>query len=169
MLCFFKLASAFKAYQNAMRSGDAIVMEVLESEFCGVFLLLDKNNYVDIILSQMERKYSNCSYKQLHEIRINSVSRYLKNDPEKKTIYPLHVLDEMMENVNMWIKGLPLGDDKDLWLLHSPNVTLARKCLLFDHNEYKHGHFDFEKYVNDGVAEERHCKENFYDKENLPT
>ena len=65
------------------------MMEVIETKFLGVFLLLDKNNYVEIVLSQMEKKYDNVSYKQLQEIRINSISRYKHNNTKMGLYLPI--------------------------------------------------------------------------------
>ena len=161
MLCFYKLALRFKLYEQSMKSGDAVAMEAIERDFCGIFLLLEKNNYVEIVLSQMEKKYSHVNYKQLQEIRINSSCRYFQNQ-KNKHYYSMHVLDEVMENVNMWVKGLPLGDNEESWVLHSPNVTLARKCLQFDKVEYRRGLINFDKYIEDGVFEEREYTKSLY-------
>lgn len=105
MYGFYKLMSLFKLYENSMASSDSVLMEMIETQFCGVFMLLDKNKYVEIVLSQMERKYENISYSQLHKIRMNSSCRYKKNITAKNIHYPMYVLDEVMENVNMWVKN----------------------------------------------------------------
>ena len=162
LLCFFKITNTHKRYEKAMRAGDAIEMEVIENEFCGVFLLLDKNNYVEIILSQMEKKYDKSEYSQLHEIRCNIAARYYKDNMNKNDDNAMHVLDELMENVNMWVKALPLGDDRESWVVHSPNVMVARKCLLFEKMEYRRGHVDFEHLVKTGVSTQRQYKDSAY-------
>ena len=162
LLCFYKITSLFKLYQQSMATGDVVMIEKVELQFCGIFLLLDKSNYVEIILSQMEKKYKECDYHQLHEIRINSTSRYDK-DPENKSFYcHHHVLDKTMENVNMWVKSLPLGDDQESWAIHSPNVTVAQRCRLFDSIEYKRGLTNFEKLLEDGTHEYREYDTNKY-------
>ena len=153
--CFFKITNIFKMHQHSMKSGDTVMMEKIEADFCGVFLLLKKNNYVEIILSQIEKKFNLLSYRELNDLRVNSSCKY-KKDPENKFSFsPMHVLDETMENVNMWVKSLPLGDDNDSWLLHSPNVVLARKCLLFDRVEYRRGLLNFDKLIEEGVVVDR--------------
>ena len=155
LVCFFNLVNVFKRYELAMKSGDSIEMEYIENSFCGVFLLLDKNNYVEILLSQMEKKYGKISLTDLQEIRINSSARYNKDSENGNKIDSLHVLDELMENVNMWVKALPLNDDQESWVVHSPNVMVARKCLLFEKAEYKRGLLDFEHLVKTGNITER--------------
>ena len=162
LIYFYKLVSLFKSYEKAMRAGDSVSMEAVENVFCGVFLLLDKSNYVEIILSQIEKKYRYSTFQQLQEIRINSCARYKKDSKNDNTMYTMHVLDEMMENVNMWVKSLPLGDDKESRVLHSPNVTLARKCHLFEKIEYRRGLINFEKLVKEGVTVERDHKHSEY-------
>ena len=74
----------------------------------------------------------------------------------------MHVLDEVMENVNMWVKSLPLNDDKQSWLLHSANVSVARRCMLFEKFEYKRGIIDFERLVDEGIMTERKYDHNKY-------
>ena len=115
LIHFHKLATIFKIYQNSMESGDALGMEYIENIFCGVFYVLDKNKYFEITLSQMERKYHDIDYKLLNEIRTNCSCRYYKDDPDSQEQHKLHVLDEVMENVNMWVKDLPIGNTQESW------------------------------------------------------
>ena len=162
LLCFYKITKLFKMYQHSMRTGDVVMMEKIEVDFCGVFLLLDKNNYVEIILSQIEKKYKMVDYHQLQEIRVNASNRYNKDPSDKSYYNSLHVLDETMENVNMWVKNLPLGDDRESWAMHSPNVTVAQRCRLFNQNEYKRGITNFEKLIEDDIFENRVIDKNKY-------
>ena len=113
------MASLFKNYENAMRTGDTAFLEIIEAKFLGIFMLLDKSNYVEIVLSQFEKKYSEIDYNDLHDIRVNSASRYkhcykeANSDAVSTSQYdftPYHVLDESMENVNIWVTCLPLND-----------------------------------------------------------
>ena len=67
-----------------------------------------------------------------------------------------------MENVNMWVKHLPLGDDQESWAMHSPNVTVAQRCRLFDQNEYRRGITNFEKLLDSGTQEYRCLNKNKY-------
>lgn len=110
----------------------------------------------------MEMKYHNISYSQLHEICINCGCRYKKDDSKNKIFYPLHVLDEVMENVNMWVKKLPVNQDPKSWMIHSPNVTLAQRCQLFENDEYKRSHLNFSNLLEYGTVEEEHTKKNQY-------
>ena len=45
--------------------GDRVMLESIEIRFCGIFLLLKKYNYVEIVLSQMERKYKASNYDRM--------------------------------------------------------------------------------------------------------
>ena len=130
--CFYKLFSLYKLYTTSMKSGDAVAMEYIETNFCGIFHLMKKHKYVEIVLNQMEKKYLNISYSQLQEIRMNCSCRYEQNIPTKNIYYPMHVLDEVMENVNMWVKELPVHQDDESWTVHSPNVTFARRSITFE-------------------------------------
>ena len=89
-------------------------------------------------------------------------SRYKDPINSDSDYSPYHVLDEVMENVNMWVKSLPLGDDTDSWVNHSPNVVAARRCLLFDRVEYRRGLVNFEKLIDEKVTEEREYNRNKY-------
>ena len=145
-----------------MCAGDAIAMEYIEVQFCGVFMLLDKHKYVEIILSQMEKKYNEVSFAQLHEIRMNSSCRYKKDIVEKNIHYPMHVLDEVMENINMWVKKLPVNHDPKTWITHSPNVCLAQRCVTFEKNEYKRAFINFENMIEDGTINDRKVADSKY-------
>ena len=162
LLYFHKLVTIFKIYQNSMGCGDALGMEYIENIFCGIFYVLDKNKYFEITLSQMERKYHDIDYKLLNEIRTNCSCRYYKDNPDSQEQHKLHVRDEVMENVNMWVKDLPIGNTQESWTTHSPNVTLARKCLLFQKNEYKKTIFDYNKAIEENVFQERHSNNSKY-------
>ena len=161
-LCFFKLTSLFKLYESSTKSGDTIGMEYAESEFCGIFVLMEKHKYVEIVLSQMERKYLNINYKQLQEVRMNTSCRYKKDDEKSKRYYPMHVLDSVMENINMWVKMLPVGQDPESWILHIPNVTLARRCVLFETSEYKRGLLNYDEFEETGSFEYRQVHNDLY-------
>ena len=151
---FWLLMNRFKIYYDAQKCGDALAMEVVENDFCGVFLLLGKNNYYELCLSQVERRYRDATYGELQEIRLNSSCRYRKDT--KNNVYTMHVLDELMENVNYWTKCLPLGNDQDSWVNHSPNVMVARRCLNFVNNEYRRGLLDFESAIETDSKPEQH-------------
>ena len=143
---YWLLMNVFKLYYNSQKSGDFVLMEQIENDFCGVFLLLGKSKYYELCLGQIEKRYSDISASQLNEIRINASCRYRKDTNNQQ--YVMHVLDELMENVNCWTKSLPLGSDENSWVEHSPNVMVARKCLNFVNNEYPRGLIDFESAVS---------------------
>ncbi len=56
-------------------------------------------------------------------------SNQLSEGENESNYASLHVLDDTMENVNKWVKELPLGDTQESWVLHSPNVMLAQRCI----------------------------------------
>ena len=103
----------------------------------------------------MEKKYGKMSLTELQEIRINSSAQYNKDSENGNKVDSLHVLDELMKNVNMWVKALPLNDDQESWVIHSPNVMVARKCLLFERAEFRRGLLDFEHLVKTSITTER--------------
>jgi len=142
---YWILMNRFKIYYDAQKCGDVLAMEVVENDFCGVFHLLGKKNYYELCLSQTERRYRDATYGELQEVRYNSSCRYRKDT--NSNVYTMHVLDELMENVNYWTKCLPLGNDQDSWVKHSPNVMVARRCLNFVNNEYRRGLLDFESAI----------------------
>ena len=155
MCGFYQVMSLFKLYESSMSSGNSITMELIESQFCGIFMLLDKHKYVEIILSQIEKKYHDVSYSQLQEIRMNSACRYKHDIEDKNVHFPMHVLDKVMENINMWVKKLPVNHDPKSWITHSPNVCLAQRCVSFEKSEYKQGFINLEKMLKDGIVTER--------------
>ena len=151
------MMNRFKIYYDAQKNGDILAMESIENDFCGVFLLLGKTNYYELCLSQVERRYKDATYGELHEVRLNSSCRYRKDT--KQNVYTMHVLDELMENVNYWTKCLPLGNDQESWVKHSPNVMAARRCLNFVNNEYRRGLLDFESAIDTNTTPVQKDKE----------
>ena len=55
-------------------------------------------------------------------------------------------MDERMENVNMWTKGLLLHADEESWQKHSPNVMAAKQCAVFEEEQYVRHLNDKDKY-----------------------
>ena len=149
---FFKIVTVYKSYKQSCACGDIPAMESLENEFCAVFIMLNKYNYVELVLSQIERRYGKLSYNELQEVRINSAARYKKDGD--RTTYAVHVLDDLMENVNMWVKQLPIGDTQDSWYQHSSNVMVARRSIIFENEEYKRGFTDFNKAIENEKFEQ---------------
>lgn len=114
------------------------------------------------------KKYREISYRDLHEIQLNSASRYKHsyqdfNSNDVGTMNydysPFHVLNESMENVNMWVKSLPWKDKEESWLLHSANMSAAWRLMLFERQEYVRGLFNFEKILDEGITEFRMYKD----------
>ena len=109
MCNFCILSKTFRLYVNAQRRGDFLECERIKNLFIGIFLLLEKHNYAPLCIENIERKYFEISYEQLHEVRINSFCRYRESKVSADYQYVLHVLDEVMENINKWVKSLSLG------------------------------------------------------------
>ena len=149
LLNFYIISREFRLYDQAMKSGDALELERIENSFLGIFMLLDKNTYSKICMEQMEMKYSDIDYKTLHEIRLNSSFRYRENSEKASTYHPLHVLDEVMENINKHTKTLLLGNTEDSWVHHSSNVVYARKAIQYIQQTYRYGRIDFENVIDE--------------------
>ena len=80
LIYYYKLHSLFKLHVQSMNASDSIGIEIVEHSFCGMFGLMNKHKYVEIILSEMEKKFHEYSYGQLQEIRMNSSCRCEKDD-----------------------------------------------------------------------------------------
>ena len=50
----------------------------------------------------------------------------------------------------MWTKTLPLRDNQESWMLHSPNAMVGRKAHKFVNCEYRRGLLDFEATIING-------------------
>lgn len=73
---YWMLTNHFKLCYNAQKNGDFLIMETIENNFCGVFLLLGKSKYYELCLSQSERRCKDATYGELHEVRLNSACKY---------------------------------------------------------------------------------------------
>ena len=58
----------FRRFWKAIRNGCRINQEVILLNWVGIFSLLNKSNYVDIALNQIEREYHDITYKELEEL-----------------------------------------------------------------------------------------------------
>ena len=112
MFYFILMGRKFRQFWYAMKRGDRVIQEHITNELIGIFYLLMKHNYVEICLSAVETEYSKITYKELMSIRINSSVSYINGKDSKGDPYPLHVLDEVTENINRWIKRLLMGPDE---------------------------------------------------------
>ena len=84
----------------------------------------------------IETEYVGISYKELQAIRMNAAVRYRTGKDSKGNSYPLHVLDEVMENINAWTKRLLLGPDEISWRIHSPNLMCAHRSNNFESDAF---------------------------------
>ena len=61
-----------------------------------------------------------------------------------------------MENVNMWVKQLPIGDCEESWIKNSPNVTVVHCSIVFENYQDKKGFTDFNEYMKDGSYQSKY-------------
>ena len=93
-------------------------------------------------LSAIDLEYKSVDNIKLQEIRMNVSCRYHKSKDRYADPYPLHPLDEVQENVNLWTKKILLGLDEMSWRLHSPNVACTHMCVNHGEIEYVKGSLD---------------------------
>ena len=136
MFYYILMARKFRQFWYAMRRGDRVMQEYITIQWIGIFYMLKKHNYFEICLSAIETEYSGISYHDLQSIRINSSVRYRNGRDSKGNDYPLHVLDEVMENINAWTKRLLLGPDEMSWKIHSPNLMCAHRSNNFESDAF---------------------------------
>ena len=72
----------------------------------------------------------------LPSLGINLSIRYREGVDAKVNAYHVYVLDDVMENINLWTKRLLLGLDQDSWLIHSPNVMDVQQSNHFENREF---------------------------------
>jgi hypothetical protein len=77
---------------------------------------------------------------------------YKIDDVSNSQYYKLQVLDEFMENVNMWTKQISMYPSEEQWVYHSSNVMIARQCMKFKKRNYRRCRVDVEKAINDGCV-----------------
>ena len=115
----------FCQFWYVMRRGDRVMQEYIAIQWIGIFYILKKHNYFEIYFSVIETEYAGIIYHELQSICINSSVRYRNGNNSNGDPYPLHVLDEVMENINAWTKRLLLGPGEKSWSIHSPNLMCA--------------------------------------------
>ena len=99
-------------------------------------LRAEKHNYFETCLSIIETDYSGMSYHELQSILMNYSVRHRNGKDSKGNLNPLHVLDEVMENINSWTKRLLLGPDETSWKIHSPNLMCAHRSKNFESDAF---------------------------------
>ena len=151
---YWHVMSIFVIYMKAQRTGETVLMEkMVENNFCNIFSLLEKHHYVELCLDQMDTKYNNIDSKSLHESCMNICCRY-----HNRYNNAFHILDEVMENVNMWMKALPIRADVESWSSHSANIVLAKHCNHFVKVQYRRSKVDSElSNVESGYQDDRNA------------
>ena len=148
MFGFVIMATEFRQYWNAVRFGDRITMESIQNKWIGVHLLVGKYKCVENYLNAIDLEYKTVDNITLQEIRMNVSCRYHEGNDRYGNRYPLHPLDEVQENVNLWTKKILLGPDEMSWRLHSPNVACAHMCVNHEESEYVKGSLDYSDLTN---------------------
>ena len=149
MFNYVLLAGAFRKFWEGLRNGDRIVQEKIAFDFLGVFYLLRKSKYFQITLEQIEREYGEIDFKNLEEIRLNMAFKYeCPSDIVDEKNKGLKVLDEVQENINLYMKKLPLGTTIASWKKHSPNVMCAHQAINFEKHEHIKHRINYESIEN---------------------
>ena len=148
MFRFITMATAFRNYWLAVRSGDRVTMEGIQNEWIGVHLLVGKHKCVENCLDAIDLEYKNIDNITLQEIRMNISCRYHEGLDRNGNAFPLHPLDEVQENINCWTKRILLGPDEVSWKIHSPNVACAHMCVNYEESEYIKGSLDYSDLNN---------------------
>ena len=86
-------------------------------------------------------------------IRINSCVKYRVGKDSNGKWCTAVALDEMQENVNRWTKKIVMDNELGSWQRHSPNVTVARKCVSFIDGEYKKNYLYLDRINRDEEIE----------------
>ena len=133
---FIRMASQFRNYWAAVRCGDRITMEMIHDKLIGVHLIVGKYKCVEKYLNAIDLEYKKIDNITLQEIRMNISCRYHTGCGKRGYSFPMHPLDEVQENVNLWTKRILLGSDELSWRMHSPNVAAAHMCVNHEETEY---------------------------------
>ena len=97
------------------------------------FLPIEKKlNYVDIFFTGTEKKHIEISYRDSCAMQINSPVRHKVSVDANGDKYRMIVLDEAMESINKYAKQIVVGKDKRSFILHSPNISVARKSAMLE-------------------------------------
>ena len=145
---FIRMASEFRNYWAAVRCGDRITMEVIQNKWIGVHLLVGKHKCVENYLNAIDLEYKQIDNITLQEIRMNISCRYHTGCDKREYSFPMHPLDEVQENVNLWTKRILLGSDELSWRMHSPNVAAAHMCVNHEETEYVKSTLDYSDIDN---------------------
>ena len=145
---FITMATEFRNYWAAVRCGDRITMEVIQNKWIGVHLLVGKHKCVENYLNSIDLEYKKVDNITLQEIRMNISCRYHIGCDKRGMPFPMHPLDEVQENVNLWTKRILLGSDEISWRVHSPNVAAAHMCVNHEETEYIKSTLDYSDLNN---------------------
>ena len=97
---------------------------------------MGKHKCVENYLNAIDLEYKKIDNITLQEIRMNISCRYHTGCDKRGKQFPMHPLDEVQKNVNLWTKRILLGSDKLSWRLNSPNVAAAHMCVNHEETGY---------------------------------
>ena len=89
------------------------MQEVISCNWMGVFHVLGKQNYMEICLKAVDKEYGWLDYSILQQVWCNLSVRYHAGSDYRGYEYVLCIMDEPIENINMWTKTLPLQSHTD--------------------------------------------------------
>ena len=78
-------------------------------------------------MNAVDKEYGEIDYVILQQIRVNSSVCYHVGSDRRGYEYILRFIDEVMENVNTWTKGLILKPNAESWKIHSPNEVAEKQ------------------------------------------
>ena len=106
----------FQMYWSAVRAGDRLMQEKIVQDWLGIFVLLSKPTYVEVVLNSIDKEYDELEYTALEELRRNAYVRFnCGSDKDGCPFYCL-AMDETQELINSWTKKLPLGSKLEDWV-----------------------------------------------------
>lgn len=136
LLNYIIIMRIFSKYWQSIRCGDRVTQEYCVLKWLPVFYLLKKRNYVEMVLCAIEKEYGEISFQDLETVRVNCSFKLKEDKDSEGTAYQHIAVDKVVENCNKWTKALPVKSDALSWIIHSPNVTCARRCSLNENNEF---------------------------------
>ena len=101
-----------------------------------IFHSLGKQNYVQICMNAIDKECGEISSFMLQETCVNLSLCYHTGSNFCGYHYELRVIDEFMENINMWTESMLVSANEESWKNHSLNVIAANKGAVFEQTQY---------------------------------
>jgi hypothetical protein len=136
MVLFTILCRKYRVFRQSVWHGDAIVVEALYKYFIPVWLMVGKQNYVEIGLSQIEDLYGPVSFHVLQSIcknRMLPLHPGTDCDGQKQADW---AMDALMELLQTKYKTMNFLSTLEGWQNHSTNMPLVARAKKFAETEY---------------------------------